>query len=536
MKKGLQVALAGVVGLVVVAGGVLWADPFGWRLWQRWTGGYDATITAVPRNSTAYVGLNLLNVDQERLGELVSAFADSQPDTPASLAELDQQMVRTWGISLDNDIRPWLGQYAGFALLDVVEEIPGQPVITWVGMVESLDQVAADVFLQKLQDVWANKNGLTAESRIYKGISLTVFDGLVFGRSDNLVLFASSEDGIKEAIETQGETSLADSAVYQEAVNQLPEERMLTVFLNGSQLRELLTVSAAGLSITNPGNFLSPGIEGTAVALLLTETGVQIDAVTLYNPDRLSATHEEILQTPVEEETAVFFPANTIAYLTGLRLDVLWENYRDAFIAETSEADFADSMALFADEFGLNPDRDLFPLLDGTTALGVLPVTNGGVGVTAVIHTTQPGALTTTLETFSATVGNPQTGIGTVTPITSNGAPGYQLESVLFPGWAVVYGLQQEYLFIGSEPAAAAALLWQNQPSLANHPPYQQIWQTFPADMQPVGYVDVDGLEPQLNSENIMIDITWLQPVSTIVLTGKTAENSTIYSLHVSIP
>lgn len=538
MGKTTRLLLIGFVLVVVGAALLLWVDPFGWHVWQRWMGGYDAAITAVPANSQVYIGLNLLNADRERLNELAAAF-----DPDASQDGLEQLLVEEWGLSLEEDILTWIGQYVGVALLNIETAENGSLSLHWVAAAELLDPEAADLFLEKWRETWIQKYDQTAETRTYKGIELIVFSGqpeLVFGRSDNLVLFGSDVEAVQQAIDTQGEESLADSASYQEATAQLPANRLLTFYTNGDELRDALTALSGTLSLTTPGDMLPEAMQGTAVSFSLVNAGVQLDTITLYDADELTPTQQQALTTQVQKvETAAFFPANTPVYAVGQGLDLLWGSYRDSFIAQTSQQDFTESMQLFADEFGLNPDTDLFPLLDGEAAFGLIPGTTGleemglPVGGTAVIHTNDPAQLTANLEAFSQTFGNPQTGIGTVTTGTHNGFTTSQIESVLFPGWHPVYTTQEQFFVLGSDLAALQALVWDGGPSLAAAPRYQQTWQVFPADFTPGLYIDMAGLVEML--QTTATDFSQLKPITTIAMAGSSAENRVHQTLVVFI-
>lgn len=541
MGKTTRLLLVGSVLVAVGAALLLWADPFGWHVWQRWMGGYDAAITAVPANSQAYISLNLLNADRERLDELTAAF-----DTTASQDSLEQLLTDEWGLSLENDILTWIGQYVGVALLSVETTENGNVSVHWVAAAELLDPEAADLFLSKWRETWMQTYNQTPETLTYKGVELIVFDDapeLVFGRSDNLVLFGSDVEAVQQAIDTQGEESLADSASYQEATAQLPADRLLTFYTSGDELRDALTALSGTFSLTTPGDMLPEAMQGTAVSLSLVDAGVQLDAITLYDADELTPTQQQTLTTHVETvETAAFFPANTSVYAVGQGLDLLWHSYRDSFIAQTSQQDFTESMQLFADEFGLNPDTDLFPLLDGEAAFGLIPGTTGleeiglPVGGTAVIHTHNPAQLTTNLEAFSQTFGNPQTGIGTVTTATSNGFTTSQIESVLFPGWHPVYTIQQQFFVLGSDLAALQALVWDGGTSLAATPRYQQTWQAFPADFTPGLYVDMAELMEMLQTAtNTTTDFSQLKPITTIAMAGSSAENRVHQTIMVFI-
>ncbi|MBK7181286.1 MAG: hypothetical protein IPH82_29595 [Chloroflexi bacterium] len=106
-----MVILVGVLGglFVLVAAFVL-LDPFNLNLFGRLSGDYDAVAAAMPADVDVYVGVNLLNVNQERLTDLQTTFqnaaagtnAENEMDTATNdLEDLQQELENDFGMTLE---------------------------------------------------------------------------------------------------------------------------------------------------------------------------------------------------------------------------------------------------------------------------------------------------------------------------------------------------------------------------------------------------------------------------------------------------
>ncbi|MFQ5398983.1 MAG: DUF3352 domain-containing protein [Anaerolineae bacterium] len=559
--RGRQLAQAGLVIVLLLAAGLAVAaflDPFGWHLVDRMRGRYDAALAAVPADSSFYVGVNLLNVDQNRLGEIRTALDAATAGTTADFGDarrnLDEMLTQQLGLSLEQDILPWLGQYIGLAVLRVEPDEDGRLAAPdWVLSVETRDRDAADRFLEKLRSGWADFTGTAPAGDEYQGVTITYFDTapaearIAFARSKGLVLFGSGPRALRAAIEAQRGNSLADTGAFSELMPELPRGRLLTAFVNGSQLDQIAAVLPEAVPESVAANAPTAAIRGIALSLSLTDAGVQIDGVTAYDEARLSDAQRRALETYVAgTETAVLYPAETYLFLAGRGINLIWDYYHERVAAEMGESDFKESMSLFARQFGINPDTELFPFLDGDAAVGVMRVAGGksvfpgaaGLGATAVIGSSDPDTLAAHIAAFSDSIGDPVTGLGTV----EKNAPGndlvtYHFESVLFPAVPLNYGVGRGYLLLGSSQEALSELWPPAGESLADGEGFRQATEALPEGMAPGLYLDVAGLLAFLGQETALEPaVTPFRAISTIAAGGRADGNLARFTVLVNIP
>ena len=89
MKK-IQLFLIGLVAIIGITVALIFIDPFNWHIRDRFGGEYDAALTAIPADSLAYVGVNMLQYDADAWntmsgaadGDGVRGFGDGDADPP----------------------------------------------------------------------------------------------------------------------------------------------------------------------------------------------------------------------------------------------------------------------------------------------------------------------------------------------------------------------------------------------------------------------------------------------------------------------
>ncbi len=546
---------AAVLAVLVVGSlALFWLDPFGWHIVERLTGRYDAAIQAIPADSPAYVGVNLLEVNRERLAALQKAFARAAPelDEEAARANLDEMLMAELGLSLEEDVLSWIGQYAGFGLISVDTDADSAAAAAqWIVSVESRNREAGDAFLQKLAAGWADNSGETAVAQTYHDIAIVQFDTLAFGRSDDLVLIGSSLTAVQQAIDAQGGESLADSALYTDAIAELPSDRLFTFFMDNAQVNQIVIdlfgeVFSGLAALSESPESVEPDltelsqtyVRSTAVSISLVDEGAQIDSVTLLDPEKMTELERSLLTIArVEGDTAVLFPQDTLLYATGGNAASFWDAYRQTVINRSSQEDFEESMRLFAQEFGFNPETDFFPLLDGGLALGVLPGQDAALanlsGVAAV-GVSDEAKMGDALTAINAEIGDPQTGMGVIAPLEADGLTLFELDSILLPDIKPVYGVGSGYLLLGTDAAAVQSLPLGTGASLADNGRFQQAWQSFPADLTPILFADVTGLldwverEMGADAPDVREGTAVLRPITAFAAAIKTSEETAV--------
>ena len=542
MRKAWQFGLIAVLGLLVIATTVLWIDPFNWHLIERLTGQYDATLVAVPADSYLYVGVDLLAADTEQLATLRDMFIRATSETSLALEgqqDLEAMLADTLNLSVEDDLMPWVGQYVGVAVVDTGG---------WLVVAEARNQQLADAFLHKLTLGWADWRGKRATRQMVEGVEITLFaSDLAYGRSGRLLLFGSDETIIHRAILAQNGRSLGDTSAYQTTIAALGERGLVTAYVNGPRAYEWVQANEGQWSITARTAVNSTPIaalQGVGATIDVVANGIQVDSVVHYDASTLPSTQERGLASWTQEtETAVLLPEETFLYVTGPRLERTWATVREALIDDIGLADFEESMMLFAEQFGLNPDDDLLTHLDGAMGVAVRPsstelqptLAQVGLGITAVVETSQAGTLADNMASFATQFG---AGIGSVTQVIEGEQTLNQVESVLFPNWYVSYTLDKSHMWFGSSLAMVSHPF---DDSLVTDEGYQLATETL--GTAPSFYVDVKALglwlltreELVSNETHIADGIAILQPVSLIAGTHHVSEGNLHYTILIFV-
>ena len=172
---------------------------------------------------------------------------------PAMIAEAIEQEARSekTPIDFEKDVKPWLGDRAGLFLIPVGRGEPKVGVI-----VATTDEGKARELLDK-----AAKDD-DPKRRSYKGVDYTVTDEGAQGIVEGFVVGAD-EPELKRVVDAAQGSGLADSDRYKKAVEDLPEDRVATVFVDQKALAE---ASARGTQEAEISRRLLGGAAGQPLA------------------------------------------------------------------------------------------------------------------------------------------------------------------------------------------------------------------------------------------------------------------------------
>ena len=481
----------------------------------------EQSLTAMPAESLAIVHFDQTTADLTQLTALWQTFLTATTDFDPPL-NTPFQTIPAWlqarNISLADDVLPWLGQTVSLALLSLSDD--GTTAV-WVLAADSVDADMADNFVAKL----------TAA-----GVSAT--------RSDNLVLLGSSETAVQQAITAQNNQAISDDTTYQESIAPLPPDHPFTVYVAGGQVQPLLervwAQTAVAATLPLPQLINSNGLRSLALAITPTEVGLQIDTATLYDPDQLSAAQQAAHNTWLADpQTDHIAPENTLFYLNGLGLNLFWDTYATS----PDWADSLEAMQLLGDQFGFNPNSDLFPYLDGETAVILTPSRSGtaaqllrlNLGGTILAGTSDPDTLSANLVGFTTAISDPQLGLATVQETAVHDIPFTQIETSLLPGLSLVYGVGQDYLILSSSADSIGELNFGNGRSLADNPDYQKAQTALPTGHSPALFINVTELVGTFRTSGFMLaqareferQTAVLQPLHFLAASRNISENTT---------
>jgi hypothetical protein len=443
----------------------------------------EAIANVMPEETAVFAEINLLNLQNAASRQVAAAFAGvitaadvpfNSNDPTTAFNIFDPALQQLIGLTVSEDVRPWVGMNVGLGLLPPGED--GQA--RWL--------LAATV-----------REGSNAEEFISQ-VEMTAVNGATAVQVGDLVLIASDPATLAAATAAQEGLSLADSKRFQEALAQLPEERAATIYLNGADLNAFLATavpeSSAGVVEAIRG--VLPTYTAVGMAAYVTEQGIQVDMVGLHA--ELSEVHQALLaaQTANPERlradtpTAALLPEGTAVYLTGQRADLLWQLLKGSLDGlGYSEADVDEAMELFAGLFGFNPETELLATLDGDYAVALLPAAEGTIGpglsVVALVEHSDPTTLAQQAESFTA--GLELLG---VTAVNTNSV--HQLSDP--DGQPIAaYAIPDGYLLVGTDVAGVTAVT-QATSHLNEKPSYQDAWASLPDGTIPVLFVDTGQL------------------------------------------
>ena len=139
MKK-IQIFLIGLVAIIGIIGVVILTDPFNWHIGDRFGSEYDAVLTAIPADSLAYVGVNLLQYDADAWDKM-SGEGESN---------IDETVYALTGLHLMEEAKLWMEQYAGVAILSLTQDEAGTlSGVEWLLVAEVRDEESATHFIEK---------------------------------------------------------------------------------------------------------------------------------------------------------------------------------------------------------------------------------------------------------------------------------------------------------------------------------------------------------------------------------------------------
>jgi len=514
--RNIALGVGGIVIIVllcccVVAAVVIFVDPFGLHLFGRLTGRYDAASTVMPAETGVYMGVNLINLQSEKNSQLIEVFGNAIgrsdiKDTTTLQNELDKTMQEQLGVSVSQDVIPWVGQYAGIGITDVTYDTVGtlqNP--KYLLAIETRDKNAADAFLVKLRDQLTQKTGLTFAETDYKGAHIysaqttNAPEQTVFTRSGSIVMIGTGENTLQRAIDAQKGKSLADTSDFNNMVKQLPANRLATIYLTGEQVQSLLkqmNTSAVAPSIQGITNL---GFREIMVTLSVVDAGMQLDSVVAYDATKLTDAQKEVFKyTGTKPKTDSIFPNDTLLFISGQRLDLAWNANREMLNQALGAADLNEALKMLEKEININIETDLIQYLNGEIAFGLFSSSDGllpetakiNLGFSLLAETNNTVALGTTLEKLNTAL---SISGAAVNDIQISGMSFYELGSPLGGGSFGTYGLSPKYLVISTSTKSVEEMFGGGN-KLSGEARYQQVLKALPRGTALVMYIDIEGL------------------------------------------
>ena len=495
----------------------------------------NAIASVMPPDTSMLIEINALNLANEDANRVARAFedvldeneVDFDADDPASLLEdLDDQMEEASGLTLSDDVLPWIGPNMGIGLIELDVEAMDQGEVPQLVFAATIrDTALADQFIEDLIDAIEDETENDIDDSEYSGVLLFEVDSefederLAFGRSDEIFFLAANMDILEEAVDAQNGESLAGVAEYQDTVAELPGDRALTVYINGTGLEDTFQAAeeSGDLEGFDSGVIEDLGLKGVGMSAMVTSEGIQVDFVGSYE----SLTEEQ--QAMIEAQTgdiatAEFLPESTYVFIVGQRLDLTWETFLDSLEqAGVSEDDFDEAMDQFDDMFGFNPSEDLMPLLDGEYSIAIIDSDEGllteefgaDLGAVVMLGSSNGEELAELAEDLTDGLEDQEL---SVDDSANDDVTIYEVED---PNGEMLaaYGVSADYLIVSTSGESVESL-FAGEANLADSDKYQNVWSAFPRGTIPVMYIDIDGLLATLEDVDPSVeDVADVNPV-----------------------
>jgi hypothetical protein len=186
--------------------------------------------TAAPASSMLYAEVAVRpegDLREDALDAMGKVLATEDPQ--AKIRELlDKAMAEQEETSLDydKDIKPWLGERAGFWVSDRLDE-NGEG--DGAGVIATTDPEAAMAAIRKAAD----ESGEQLTKRSYEGTDYEVSkEGVSVGIVEDFAVIATKESEFKRTVDAQKGDSLADADRYRDGVDELEDERLAHFYLD----------------------------------------------------------------------------------------------------------------------------------------------------------------------------------------------------------------------------------------------------------------------------------------------------------------
>lgn len=538
---GLGACLVALACLCVVAA-IVFAilDPFGWL--ARFFGGGAGAAAVMPPDVPFYVGADLARLRTEEVDRLIATFAEATDsdvrDLDSVIEEADAEMDSAIGMTITEDVLPWVGQYAGVAVTDLqLDPYSTFEQGAWLAAVEARDRGAADDFLARLEEALISEEDAEFDESEYGGVTLHAFttpygEEGAFARSGSYVLIGSNADMLRAAIDARQGESLADSEGFRRASGPLPSDAVVTAYADLQAIADLATSPSMPLSPFS--GLYSGGLSSIAFSASLIGEGVRVSAAVAYDPEQLTDSQREGFASrvgPVSIDRR--FPEDTFFFMAARGLSEGWREFEESSSQDETFADLLESIRLLEDQVGIDLGDDLFAYLDGEIGVGIGPSDEGllpetmqiPLGILILAETSQEEPLRATIEDISDQI--PQDAGLMVRDTTLGGFDAIELSDPYQGTPALVYGVGDGMLFIttGADLAEAA---FEGGASLAENEAYRSTWTSFPSGEAPTLYLNLEGLLGQIREsqsgyalEDFNQSTAILGPVRTVAATGR---------------
>ncbi len=503
------VAICCVVALLVF----VVIDPFGW--FGGLLGGRDPIAGVMPADADLYVGVNMAQLLSSDADAVVSTIVESIPGTETReiedmLDEMVEEILYDYGMTFSSDISPWLGQYLGISMSNLRFDYYGdasEPDM--IIAIEVRNRSAADDFIADFIDAREQEEDETYRLNEYRGVDVYELDGRYMSeaicRSGDILIIGSSAYAVESAIDAQKGDSLADQADYESMSSRFPNRRFLTFYIGAGfadSYMDLMGALGQGPTMT------TGGLQNLAMTLTFTNFGLQLDSFMAM--DERTVDQYAIIES-TDGDLIARMPEETLGFFVGQRLDLIWESFEEV-IEISYGGDFSEAMLFFYEEFGIRPDIDLFPILDGEWTLVLMSGSNssigreiGGLSFMMMAESSDADEIEDVASDLA--IGLERSGLN-VRELEASGGIVFSAQEGGDEYFA--FGTQDGVLFLGTDSDILVETM-EGTSSIEDDQEFLDVWGEFPRGTTPVLYLSLKSLlETYMGLENYdWEDLAW---------------------------
>lgn len=507
----------------------------------------NAIASVMPKDTTILVELNALNLANEDTQRISRAFEDAlddggvnfNSDDPAGLLkDFDDQLDEASGLTISEDIIPWIGPNLGIGLVDLnIRSLENNEIPDLIFAATIRDTDVADKFIEDLINAIEDESSNKVDDREYNGVLTFEIDSdfdderLAFARSDKIFFMTSNLEILEKAIDAQNGDNLGDVAEYKDAISQLPNDRALTIYISGNGIEDFAKAAEDSGEFQGFDRDMIDdlGLTGMGFSATTTKEGIRIDYVSSY--ENLTEEQQALLDAQTSKiETADFLPESTYGFIVGQRLDLIWQNTINTLSnSGVSEDDIDEAMNLFDDTFGFDPSKDLLPLLDGEYNIALIDSNDGVIaeefnvdlGTIIMLGGSDGKELANLAEDFKDGLEDQDLNVDDSSSddltIYEIGDPSGDL--------LAAYGVNKDYLVLATSSESIEDL-FAGDVNLADSDKYKDVWDPFPRGTIPLMYVDLWGLLAVLEDADASVsDVANVNPIYSIAVGTNSNDN-----------
>lgn len=523
-KPGSRWLIAGLGGLVVLCiaalGIFLVLDPF--SIQARFFGSPDPITKMIPDDTMMYFAMNLRELNSTEMRGIFNAFREAYDLDPE---EMESTLQEDLGFSTLDDLMPWIGQFAGFALMNLPEDFFNDPteVPPMMVLVEVRNKSKANKFVDDFVN-YREEQGDEFKTTQIGGYSFYELQDedfpILIGIYKNMLILGSKAEVVENLVDFNhqifSKSSLGKSGEYKEVLKKMPKNRLATLYFDTEKYFQLVEGMSEELYGLNGAFFnnLQRSTLNYGLAISAVEPGLEFDIILNTDSENLTnrLTNGEMLDE--EHQLANFYPENTMLYLTGYIPEGYVENYSESFqsqpgVDESMLADYQEAIDLFEDQTGVDLEQ-LGQSIEGGFSIGLYEQTEGFLNEVAMMpfglnimiginDTTEVNKLFDYLHEFGISQ-------GLFFDITYPEIGDYELEQ-----WAyhdeefdfsiLTFGMSDEYLLITTGGGVLDLIAGEGD-SLSSSSKYQETWEFFPEDDVPGFYLDLESFIEMLEAND----------------------------------